>query len=255
MPFIRAKIPVFVSGQTVGPLGVNGEHDKLAKEIIEGVDILTVRDRKYSREYIEKIGARPKKLVETMDDATHVKLDMVLPVRLPPVKKAAVNVTVYTYDTQPKAQAIDAICHQLVCMGYLVLLVPHHEWDLKALRELDVPGTQVIDTTGWHGITTKRLFSECEVVIGGRYHVVVFAMSAGIPCVGMAGNHYSWIKQHGFADQCGIGDRIVPPDKVTDVEFTMEKVREAAKSDRSYIVPESDSFPLFKEWIQGTVLT
>jgi len=251
MAFVKHGTPVFMSGQTIGPLGVEPDHDALAKELVESVDILTVRDMLYSRKYLEKIGAQPKQLAETVDDATLISPDdRPLPIELPEGKRAAINVTVYTFDTPEKVEAIKTLCHRLACMGYNVLLVPHHPWDHEAMMSLRVPNTQLIDTTSWLGITTKRLFAECDLVIAGRYHAVVFAMTAGVPCVGMAGNHYSWIKQHGFADQLGVGDRIVPPDKVTDVDNILELAMRSMKSSVSYVIPEPSSFHLFRKWFK-----
>lgn len=249
MPFVRARVPVFVSGQTIGPLGVSTDHDALAKEIIESVDVLTVRDVGHSRKYIEKIGAQPKVFVETIDDAAWIAPHDNLPIELPEGKKAAVNVTVYTYDTDAKRAAVSTICHRLSCMGYTVLLVPHHGWDLEALRTLEsVPNAKLIDTTGWYGAQTKLLFSKCNTVIAGRYHAVVFAMTAGVPCVGMAGNHYSWIKQNGFAKQIEMEEMIVAPESVTDADLilgmaTVERTAEVA-------TPEPTSFRYFRGWFE-----
>lgn len=258
MPFVKRAIPVFMSGQTIGPLGTNKLHDTIAKEIIQGVDVLTVRDKGYSREYIDKIGAKPKVFVETCDDAAAIEYEHEYPpIKLPPGKKAVVNITVYTYDTPEKRKAVKELCERLMEKKYHVVLLPHHQWDYEQLKGLhaQLPATTLVNTTGWRGSVSKKLMSQCDLVIGGRYHVVVFAMTALVPCVGMAGNHYSWIKQRGFAEQLGLEDVIVPQDHVTNVNTIMRMVELARKLGPSGkaadLVP---GVPEYETWLKERVL-
>lgn len=53
--FKRNGLPVFMSGQTIGPLGADTDDDRLARETVEMVDVLTVRDSEYSRRYLDLI--------------------------------------------------------------------------------------------------------------------------------------------------------------------------------------------------------
>lgn len=246
--FAKKGIPIFMSGQTIGPLGINRDHDALAKEIVESVDVLTVRDKSFSRTYLEKIGAKPKELIETLDDATCIDPHPGdLPVELPEGKKAAVNITLYTFDTPEKKNAVEAVCRWLSGKGFHVLLVPHHPWDFEAMHSLNtVPNSTLIDTRDWHGTMTKRLFKECDIVVAGRYHAMVFAMTAKVPCVGMAGNEYSWIKQMGFARQVGMESMIVAPDNVTNVDMIVGMIETSRTMSVDPKLPVS--FAAFKDW-------
>ena len=251
-PFVSRGVPIFMSGQTIGPLGVNKEHDRMAKEIIDNVDVLTVRDRCASRGEVYRIGANPRELIETVDDAGDIPLANELPIKLPSGSRAIVNTTLYTYDTLKKQAAIQEVCRRLQDRGYVVLLLPHHGMDLDHLGAVHdkVPDTVLVDTTGWHGTQTKKLIAHCQLVIGGRYHVVVFGMSTATDCVGMAGNHYSWVKQFGFADQKKRGHLIVPPSDVTKPDVVMQYVDRAVDELPTNVYIPPSSFIRFKSWFK-----
>jgi colanic acid/amylovoran biosynthesis protein len=52
----------------------------------------------------------------------------------------------------------------------------------------------------------------CRVVVTGSYHPAVFALSQGIPVVGLARSEYYLQKFLGLADQFGAGIEIVSSD-------------------------------------------
>lgn len=220
--FRDSGLPVFMSGQTVGPLGISAEHDRLAGEIIEAVDVLTVRDSRYSGRYLDVIGTRPKELLETFDDAYTLEYkDMLLPDDcarfLADGETIAVNVTDYTADLPEQRHFIAGICERLIREdGKKVLLVSHTPKDLQSLYAiLDmIPNelkekVHLPDTRLWKDAMLKKLISCCQVAIGGRYHFIVFAGTSNTPFVGMCGNHYSYIKQDGFARALGFEDFIL----------------------------------------------
>jgi colanic acid/amylovoran biosynthesis protein len=259
--FLQQKLPVFVSGQTIGPLGINKEHDKLAKQLVQRVDVLTVRDTSYSLEYLKKIGAKPKVFVETTDDAVALEYqdeDISQPLKDFFVNSdvAAVNITRYTSDTDSKKALIASLILWLQAEGYKVVLVPHAPEDLQKFKSIiSALGTILnqekcflLDTTWWRAEQVKKVISCCKLAVGGRYHFVVFALTAGIPCVGMTGNHYSWIKQHGFAVQMGLGSCILDPHRVGNLEEIIKLITKTKKL-HATVVPESRSFAMVKEWL------
>ncbi len=254
--------PVFMSGQTIGPLGINPEHDMTARILVDSVDVLTVRDHGRSKKYLDLIGAEPKELIETIDDATDLPyVDAPLPEHLIKVrnehdKLAAVNITSYTSNTKEKRAAIVFIVNSLIKQDYHVLLVPHDPGDYACFAEhiaIVVPKNNVtLLDTQWKSSrmrsgTLKRIISLCDVAVGGRYHFIVFALSSGVSCVGMAANKYSHHKQMGFAEQVGWGDCITTTD---DPQHIIELL-DRCKSKRLSPMPKSTSFNRLETWLKG----
>jgi polysaccharide pyruvyl transferase WcaK-like protein len=264
--FKQSGKPIFMSGQTIGPLGLNEEHDKLAAEIINAVDFLTVRDSLYSRRYLEIIKAEPKQFVETCDDACTLPYkDASLPRQindfLKPGDAAAVNVTDYTADTQGKRSFVAGLCEHLIRdYGLKVIMVSHDVTDYFNLNIIsDMIDNRlkssiiVPDTRQWRGAMLKKLISCCRLAVGGRYHFIVFAGSSNTPFIGMAGNHYSYIKQDGFARAVGLEDFILTEKETWDMSVVKSRIKNALelKLDIADRFPRpSISMQHFGSWIR-----
>jgi polysaccharide pyruvyl transferase WcaK-like protein len=232
--------PVFMSGQTIGPLGLYEEHDRLAKEIIESVEFLSARDHRYSRRYLQVIEAEPKQFVETFDDAyTLPYKDQELPADLANFFQDqdvfAVNVTEYTSDDPKQRVFIANLCEKLIeTFGVKIVLVSHTPKDFYNLHIIydmakDSVKEEIMlpDTRLWRDKLLKKLISSCKVAIGGRYHFIVFAGTSNTPFVGMCGNHYSYIKQDGFARVLGLEDFILTEKETWDMDLLLDKIKAA----------------------------
>lgn len=260
-------IPIFMSGQTIGPLGLYQEHDRLAKEIVESVDVLTTRDDIYSRRYLEIIGAETKELIETFDDAYTLEWnDAELPDEtqhfLDSGSAVAVNITQYTADTADKraymARLIEFIFKEL---DHNVILLSHAPWDyahLHVIRDqvanIAKDRVHLPDTRDWQGAQLKKVIASCKAAIGGRYHFIVFAGTSDTPFVGMAGNHYSYVKQDGFARPLGLSDFILTEKETWDFEFTTSRLREAISQEldlRLRFQFPSVSMQRFGAWLEN----
>ena len=258
--------PIFMSGQTVGPLGLYEEHDQLAVEIINAVDFLTVRDSLYSRRYLEIIKAKPKRFVKTFDDAyTLPYKDESLPNEVNDFLKlgdaVAVNVTKYTADTHEKRAFIASLCeHFIHDYSFNVILVSHDVEDyfnLSVIYDMVANNykSSVIlpDTRLWRDKMVKKLISCCRLAIGGRYHFIVFAGTSNTPFIGMTGNHYSYIKQDGFARAIGLEDFILTEKETWDMSVIKSKVKDALELklelDKKFQRP-SVSMQHFGEWMR-----
>ncbi len=239
--FKRHGLPIFMSGQTIGPLGANADDDRLAREIVDMVDVLTVRDADYSRRYLGLIGAQPRELIETFDDAyclpyADAELSPELLQLTETARVAAVNITDYTADDVTKRAFMAALIESLLDreLAQHVVCVSHTPGDLQRLwmiRDMVSNARKgqvtVPDTRYWRDASLKRLISRCVVAIGGRYHFIVFAGTSDTPFVGMAGNHYSYIKQDGFARPLGLTDFILTERETWQGETVLERVERA----------------------------
>ena len=221
-----------MSGQTIGPLGEVAEHDQLAKEIVESVDCLTVRDSLYSRRYLEIIGAHPQEFIETIDDAyTLPYQDEKLPADTASFVEdgncVALNITQYTSDTTEQRNFVARLGEQIITQfDTKLVLVSHTPLDFGRLWMIydSIPNALkhrvwLPDTRQWRDAMLKKLISHCRLAIGGRYHFIVFAGTSNTPFVGMAGNHYSYIKQDGFARPLGLGE--FDPHRARDLGFRL----------------------------------
>ncbi|MFB2816379.1 polysaccharide pyruvyl transferase family protein [Umezakia ovalisporum] len=261
--------PVFMSGQTIGPLGLYQEHDNLAREIINSVEFLSVRDSNYSRRYLKLIDTQPKKFVETFDDAyTLPYKDQELP---PDVAEFfqrnnnevfAVNVTEYTSDLPEQRVFIANLCEKLIeTFGVNLVLVSHAEKDFYNLSIIydmlnnSLKESVILpDTRFWRGEALKKLISSCRLAIGGRYHFIVFAGTSNTPFVGMCGNHYSYIKQDGFARVLGLEDFILTEKETWDMSIVLSKVQASFDLQldlETKFQRPSVSMQHFGEWLQS----
>ncbi len=265
----RHAVPVFMSGQTVGPLGINDDHDRLAGDIVRHVDVLTVRDNIYSRKYLDVLKVKPKEFVETCDDAFCLPYeDEVLPPALSSFlssgRTIAFNVTDYTADTDDKRRFMAQLCEYLLATYKTsILMVPHTPRDFDHLHLITnmidsryEDRVRVPDTRNWRDKTIKRLISLCRCAIGGRYHFLVFAATARVPIVGMCGNYYSYVKQDGFARLQGLAHFILTEADTWNMNAVQGRIQDAMDYDMDSNVPydqPSLSMERFKEWICGIV--
>ncbi|MEM9761348.1 MAG: polysaccharide pyruvyl transferase family protein [Pseudomonadota bacterium] len=240
--FKHRGLPLFISGQTIGPLGEFDQHDCLAKEIVEAADVLTVRDALYSRRYLDLIGAEPKELIETFDDAytldhTHASLPEDTQQFLTERPSVVVNITEYTSNTTHERAHIARLVDWLIAeRGERVLLLSHTPRDQARLYQILDMCTPTLreqihlpDAREWTGAQLKKAISMCRLAVGGRYHFIVFAGTTDTPFVGMAGNHYSYVKQHGFAEPLGLSHLILTERETSDFETLTARILEAEK--------------------------
>lgn len=263
--FRKFELPIFISGQTIGPLGIYPDHDILAKEIIDAIDVLTVRDHDYSRKCLEHLGVRPAEFLETFDDAYSLPFEAE---ELPEVTSnflndgdiVAVNVTEYTANENEQRIFLARFCRWLIESEWKkILLLSHAPADLVNLQMiLDLlPATSheyihLPDTRYWTGGQLKKAISLCDVAVGGRYHFIVFAGTSDTPFVGMCGNHYSYIKQDGFARPLGLSDFILTETETWQFEVLCERYQTALNSQlnlRDRFQRPSKSMEMFGDWL------
>ncbi len=267
MLFHRRGIPIFMSGQTIGPLGVEPSHDALARELVAALDVLTVRDNSYSRHYLETIGAQPKRFVETFDDAyTLPHQDAELPEQVASFVAdgdcVAINTTSYTSETAEHHQFVAGLCEHLVRHhGLKVVLVGTAAVDYDRLGRVEerLPNdirarTLRPDLRAWRDAPLKKLISCCRLAVGGRYHFIVFAGTSDTPFVGMCGNHYSYIKQNGFARQIDLERFILTEAETWQAPVVQQRIAEALKLEldlQHRFARPSVSMQLFGDWLQS----
>lgn len=267
--FHHLGLPVFMSGQTIGPLGIHDEHDRMAREIVEIVDVLTVRDHQYSRRYLGMIGAKPRQFLETFDDAYSLPYqDVTLPEPISSwfhgYKVAALNVTDYTADDPVKRSFIARLAELLLeRWADRLVFVSHHPNDLSHLliiRDMLTNSVKdrvlIPDTRYWQDRQLKKMISSCCFAVGGRYHFIVFAGTSNTPFIGMSGNHYSYIKQDGFARPLRLEDFILTEKETWDMDAILDRVSKAScltlDLEQRFQRP-SASMEMFRKWLPSVL--
>jgi polysaccharide pyruvyl transferase WcaK-like protein len=147
----------------------------------------------------------------------------------------AVNVTDYTDNTHEKRAFVAGLCEWFIRDCSLkVILVSHDVADYFTLNVIydmidnNLKSSIILpDTRLWQDAMLKKLISCCRLAIGGRYHFIVFAGTSNTPFIGMSGNHYSYIKQDGFARAIGLQDFILTEKETWDMLIVKSKVEKA----------------------------
>ncbi|MEM9761030.1 MAG: polysaccharide pyruvyl transferase family protein [Pseudomonadota bacterium] len=269
--FKHHDLPLFISGQTIGPLGEYPHHDALAREIVEAADVVTVRDHRYSRRYLDLIGAQPKELIETFDDAYTLdhqaaELPEATARFLAERPAVVVNITDYTSDTFEQQAHIARLVDWLAGeRGDRVLLLSHTPRDqvrLFQIYDMCQPelraSVHLPDAREWSGSQLKKAISLCRLAIGGRYHFIVFAGTTDTPFVGMAGNHYSYVKQHGFAEPIGLSRFVLTERETRDFDTLTGRIAEAeglSLHNAERFSRPSVSMRRFGSWFEGVMGT
>jgi polysaccharide pyruvyl transferase WcaK-like protein len=155
-----------------------------------------------------------------------------------------------------------SLCEHLIrAHGLQVLLLGNTPWDVSTLWTVfdlldDALKERVAvpDTSAWRAGQLKRAISRCRLAFGGRYHFVVFAATANVPVVGHCGNHYSYIKQDGFARPVGLERFILNERASCDRESIQARLADALQYKPSLegrFKRPGESMLRFGQWLQS----
>jgi polysaccharide pyruvyl transferase WcaK-like protein len=211
---LQAGIPVVMVGQGIGPLQDPALRAK-AEAVLPRVAFISLREGRASYPLLQSLGVSSDRIMTTGDDA----IEMAYRLRPPRLGSGlGINLRLATYS---------AVDRQLVAQFRQLLQ------DLARLQEATLipapisnkPGEADADTIGYimsgyekrscAAVDSGSLFGvidnikECRVVISGSYHAAVFALSQGIPAIGIANSEYYIDKFLGLADQFGPGCDVI----------------------------------------------
>lgn len=228
--FQRRGVPTAMVGQGIGPFG---DRTLLARArvTLPRVGLIALREGRAALPLLASIGVSRSRIRVTGDDAIEPAF-LSRPERLGTF--LGVNVRVSSYSSVGRellAEMLSALRKAAEEAGAALLPVPISraaaDSDVESLREL-LPGGEPEE--GPDGLDTPlaliRRVGECRVVVTGSYHAGVFALSQGIPIVGLTRSVYYTDKFLGLADQFGTGCRLVALDQPELVESLSACVRE-----------------------------
>ncbi|MCC7349580.1 MAG: polysaccharide pyruvyl transferase family protein [Phycisphaerales bacterium] len=200
-------------GQGVGPLH-NPALRSFGAEVMNHLHLLTLREAVTSRPLINELGVKVDYIDTTGDDAIEA---VYLGRTDAPANGIGVNLRVAGYAGALAGQlhvfkmVLADLSNQL--NGPLIPLP-------IALQDEDSDVTsigQLMDTGNWSIPDTPQEVMErvgcCRVVMTGSYHAAIFALSQGVPVVGVVASDYYTAKMRGIAGQFPDGCLIVPADQ------------------------------------------
>lgn len=242
------RCPIILSGQTIGPFN-NWVDKKLARFTLNKVEVITLRDTS-SKNVLKDIGVVKPIIKETADDAmllpcaTHEETKTVfLNEKIDEDQHPLIGINMlglgYFSDTklnkakQILAQVADYLISKYnarivfiptqykyaddgIIMSNLIELMEHKEKARIIMNEYDDK-------------TLKGIIGKMDLVIGLRYHFIVFATTMCVPSIGIYLDQYYSMKIRGILELMGQGKYACDIDKTSASEI-IELVEDALRN-------------------------
>jgi polysaccharide pyruvyl transferase WcaK-like protein len=206
-------IPTAMVGQGIGPMA-NTRLLEHAARVLPHLDLIALREGRRGPKLLEKFGVAPEKVVVTGDDAVEFGYrvrtveagsDLGLCLRTAAYSKVAAGAPDIVGRVVRNAAAdLNA--------GLAPLIVSEHgSEDRRSTLPLLEGYHDTKRPIGRFGSAERlaRQVAGCRVLVTSTYHVAVFAMSQGIPVVGLSSSAYYDDKFLGLAEMFGVGLTLV----------------------------------------------
>jgi len=203
------KITVML-GQGIGPLIGKNSFDK-ANAVLPLMDLIALREKKAGLTLLHKMNVAAEKIIVTGDDA----IELAFNARKVNLGNAiGVNIRIASYSNVDKGvvDLIRKIIQNFAASKNAQLLpipIEHihssqrTNSDSNSIREI-LRGYNDSSDGGASLDTPLKVIEQaglCRLVVTGSYHAGVFALSQGIPVIGLAKSQYYVDKFEGLADQ------------------------------------------------------
>lgn len=240
---IQRKIPVVMFGQGLGPLS-DPDILRRARKLLPKVNLVTLRGSRGGSAIAQSLGLNLSQILTTGDEAVEIAYEGR---EKEPGQAVGINLRVACY-SNVDADMVDGlrpVLHEFARRHNVPLIpvpIAFHAWanDHVTIRRL----FQGFDDQSDGGITLDtplkviRQVSRCRIVVTGAYHAAVFALSQGIPVVGLSASEDYTAKFLGLEDQFGLGCETV----FLGASDTSERV--AAAIERAWQSAENVRLPL-----------
>lgn len=207
----RAGAPIVFLGQTFGPK-LEPHHRRVLAEMLELASWVGVREE-HSFALALDLGASRSRLSYQLDDAALLGADRAPPAMAFHVQDPWIAVTFHPMvDPTGQDPLLDALARELDTVaehaGCPLVFIPH----AKAAPALGAPWSDedvgnAIARRMQRGVLhvlpvmmsrdVASLTRAAAMVISSRYHPIVFALSAGVPCVAIPTDRYTGVKLRG----------------------------------------------------------
>jgi colanic acid/amylovoran biosynthesis protein len=228
-------------GQGVGPL-CDPDLWAQARSVLPRVDFISLREERASGLLLRDLGVPVDRVLTTGDDA----IEMAYTQRLSAIGSGfGVNLRLSSY-AEVDEQLVERLrpLLQTAARKYHAPMIPvpisgvPGEADAETICLL-MQGyeNQLVDCREEANTPLKviKRIQRCRIVISGSYHAAVFALSMGIPAIGLASSTYYEDKFLGLADQFGPGCRVIflrDPDLATKLSCAIDEAWQCAEQTR-----------------------
>jgi polysaccharide pyruvyl transferase WcaK-like protein len=224
----QRNIPTAMLGQGIGPI----EDPRLiarAKAVFPLIDFIFVREKRVAPDLLSSFGVNPTRVIFTGDDA----IEMAYEARTDSIGSAIGVGLRASHYTEVNSQHVQLIREAVQKSAgkyrakLISLPISHsaHELDVRLIDQV-LAGYQDVQISRYRFETPLDLIKEtgrCRLVVAGTFHTAVFALSQGIPAIGLAKSAMYMDKFLGLIDQFGSGCQVV----YLDDPHLEEKLRNA----------------------------
>jgi len=235
--------PIVISGQTIGPWLTDQDADAVS-ELLGSAQLVGVREPA-SFDLALALGVDPRRLVSTIDDASFLAADAATP---PAAPYCLVSLSLHTADIprQRFASLMAALLdHVASTTGLDIRFLAHFGstrpgvvmGDAAVHAEvaglMSSPSSEVALTDASSAAAWAR---GAELVLTSRYHPAVFAVSAGVPTIGIHVDEYTRVKLTGALGNFGQSsvlagsDLDAAPELVSRVWSDRARIRAAGRT-------------------------
>lgn len=202
----KYNVPTAMIGQGLGPL-TRPALQKIARRAMRGLNLLTLREKVQGLSIARRLGVRTDRIRVTGDDAIELAYDQRTQLK---GNFLGLNVRTAHYANMPAsalrqlAQVVQNLLRTLRTQPQLIPISLHEDEDATSTSKLILGGQTGIPV----GATPEeviRAAGRCRLIITGSYHAGVFALSQGVPVIGLARSQYYLDKFSGLSDQFGSG--------------------------------------------------
>jgi polysaccharide pyruvyl transferase WcaK-like protein len=207
---VQRNIPVVMFGQGLGPLS---DPDILARarKVLPKVAFITLRGGRGGSSLAESLGVDSSRILTTGDEAVEIAYEAR---EKEPGQAIGINLRVASYSNVngEMIEGLRPVLHEFARRHNAPLIpvpIAFHSWanDHLTIRQLlqgfddHSDGGIMLDTP----LKVIQQVGRCRIVVTGAYHAAVFAMSQGIPVVGLSASDDYTAKFLGLEDQFGLG--------------------------------------------------
>jgi polysaccharide pyruvyl transferase WcaK-like protein len=214
---VEQGIPTAMAGQGLGPLedAVLLEH---AARVLPQVDHIALRERLQGPALLDRLGVPPERTTVTGDDAVELAY-CERREQLGPDLGVCLRVAGYSPVATPAKETVSRVVRHIageVGAGLVPLIISEYRSeDRRSTLPLVEGFANVVSPLGRY-VTPREVaarVSQCRVVVTGAYHLGVFALSQGIPVVGLTSSRYYDDKFLGLRGMFGGGLQLVRLDE------------------------------------------
>lgn len=232
---IDAGVPVIAFGQGIGPI-TDPMLLQRARAVLPRLTLISLRESVMGLPLLKKLGVREDRIIVTGDDTVEMAFRS-RPARLGNAIGISLRLAGYAGTDHETIGRISGPLHAVAeATQYPLVAVPisfaEHEADVNALGKIlgDRWQTPLADLSSPEEVI--RIAGGCRTVVTGTYHAGVFALSQGIPIVGLIQSSYYEQKLKGLQQQFPDGCQLVDlrqPVSPQEIESTIIAAIESAE--------------------------